>query len=154
MGKTIVTRDGTTLLGADDKAGVAAIMTLAEELLRVRAPPARRGPHRLHARRGGGERDEATSTWGASAPRWPTPSTATATGELNKETFSADGATVTVHGRSIHPGMAKGVMVNALRALADVIVRLPRDLAPETTDGREPFIHPHARRGRGGAGPP
>ena len=68
-------------------------------------------------------------------------------GELNKETFSADGATITVHGRNIHPGEAKGVMVNALRALADVIVRLPRDLSPERTEGHQGFIHPHTAGG-------
>jgi tripeptide aminopeptidase len=69
------------------------------------------------------------------------------TGELNRETFSADAAVVTVHGRSIHPGQAKGVMVNALKALADVIVRLPRELSPEATEGHQPFIHPHVASG-------
>ncbi|HEY6106929.1 MAG TPA: tripeptide aminopeptidase PepT, partial [Anaeromyxobacteraceae bacterium] len=69
------------------------------------------------------------------------------TGELNRETFSADAATIRVHGRSIHPGQAKGIMVNAMKALADVIVRLPPDLSPERTSGHQPFIHPHALEG-------
>jgi tripeptide aminopeptidase len=64
------------------------------------------------------------------------------TGELNKETFSADTAIITVYGRNIHPGRAKGLMVNSIRAMADIIVRLPKDTAPETTEGYEPYIHP------------
>jgi len=145
-GKTIVTSDGTTLLGADDKAGVAAIMTLAEELLRVRSLP--HGEVRIaftpDEEVGNGTKFLDLRAFGAEVAYTVD---GEAAGELNQETFSADAATITVHGRSIHPGMAKGVMVNALRALADVIVRLPRDMAPETTDGREPFIHPHHAEG-------
>jgi tripeptide aminopeptidase len=145
-GRRIVTGDGTTLLGADDKAGVAVIMTLADALLRDRSIPhgevriaftpdeeVGRGTDFLDLEAFGAD---VAYTLDGDAP-----------GELNRETFSADAATVTVHGRSIHPGTAKGVMVNALRALADVIVRLPRDMAPETTEGREPFIHPHQAAG-------
>jgi tripeptide aminopeptidase len=72
------------------------------------------------------------------------------TGELNRETFSADGATVTVHGRATHPGHAKGVMVNALKVLADLIAGLPRELSPEATEGHQPFIHPHVAHGEEG----
>jgi len=146
VGKTIVTADGTTLLGADDKAGIAAIMTLAEQLSGPGAPPhgdvqiaftpdeeVGRGTAFFDLARFGA--DVAYTFDGGSL------------GELNKETFSADGATVTVHGRNIHPGEAKGVMVNALRVLADVIVRLPRDLSPERTEGHEGFIHPHTAGG-------
>jgi tripeptide aminopeptidase len=68
-------------------------------------------------------------------------------GELNKETFSANLATITVHGRNIHPGSAKNIMVNSLRAMADIIVRMPKDIAPETTEGYEPYIHPHHLEG-------
>ncbi len=64
-------------------------------------------------------------------------------GELNKETFSADSAVITVHGSNIHPGSAKDIMVNSIRAMADIIVRMPKDMAPETTEGYEPYIHPH-----------
>jgi tripeptide aminopeptidase len=146
VGKRIVTADGTTLLGADDKAGIAAIMTLAEQLCGPGAPPhgevkiaftpdeeVGRGTAFFDLERFGA--DVAYTFDGGSA------------GELNQETFCADGATITVRGRNIHPGEAKGVMVNALRALADVIVRLPRDLSPERTEGREGFIHPHAAGG-------
>ncbi len=145
-GKTIVTGDGTTLLGADDKAGIAVIMTLADELLRDRSIPhgevriaftpdeeVGHGTRYLDLRAFGAE---VAYTLDGDAP-----------GDLNQETFSADAATITVRGRNIHPGTAKGVMVNALRALADVIVRLPRDMAPESTEGREPFIHPHRAEG-------
>ena len=69
-------------------------------------------------------------------------------GELNKETFSADSAIITVHGRNIHPGTAKGIMVNSIRAIGDIIVRLPKDIAPEITEGYEPYIHPHNYRER------
>jgi tripeptide aminopeptidase len=54
---------------------------------------------------------------------------------------------ITVHGRNIHPGSAKGIMVNSIRAMADIIVRMPRDIAPETTADYEPYIHPHVLQG-------
>ncbi len=145
-GKRIVTGDGTTLLGADDKAGIAAIMTLADELLRDRS--LLHGEVRIaftpDEEVGNGTRYLDLSAFGAEVAYTVD---GDAAGELNRETFSADSATITVHGRSIHPGTAKGRMVNALRALADVIARLPRDMAPETTEGREPFIHPHHAEG-------
>lgn len=146
VGKLIVTSDGTTLLGADDKAGIAAIMALAEQLSGPGAPlhgdlqiaftpdeEVGRGTAHFDLAKFGAE--VAYTFDGGS------------TGELNKETFSADSATVTVHGRNIHPGEAKGVMVNALRVLADVMVRLPRDLSPERTEGHQGFIHPHTAGG-------
>ncbi len=68
-------------------------------------------------------------------------------GELNKETFSANSAIVTVHGRDIHPGNAKNIMVNSIRAIADIIARTPKDMAPETTEGYEPYIHPYQLEG-------
>jgi tripeptide aminopeptidase len=146
VGKRIVTSDGTTLLGADDKAGIAAIMTLAGQLAGPGAP--------LHGdvqiaftpdeEVGRGTAYFDLAKFGADVAYTFDGGTV---GELNMETFSADAATVTVHGRNIHPGEAKGVMVNALRALADVIVRLPRDLSPERTEGREGFIHPHTAGG-------
>jgi tripeptide aminopeptidase len=69
------------------------------------------------------------------------------TGELNKETFSANTAIVTVHGRDIHPGTAKNIMVNSIRVISDIIARLPKDMAPETTEGYEPYIHPYVLQG-------
>jgi tripeptide aminopeptidase len=146
LGKRIVTTDGTTLLGADDKAGIAVIMSLADELLRDPARP--HGELRIaftpDEEVGNGTRFLDLKAFGAEVAYTLD---GDAPGELNKETFSADGATITVHGRSIHPGTAKGVMVNALRVLADVIVRLPRQMSPEATEGREPFIHPHHGEG-------
>jgi tripeptide aminopeptidase len=68
-------------------------------------------------------------------------------GELNKETFSANSAIITVYGRNIHPGTAKGIMVNSIRAIADIIARMPKDIAPETTEGYEPYLHPHGVQG-------
>jgi tripeptide aminopeptidase len=146
VGRRIVTSDGTTLLGADDKAGIAAIMALAEELTSPGAPlhgPVRiaftpdeevgRGTAHFDLRRF--DADVAYTLDGDGS------------GELNRETFSADGATITAHGRNIHPGQAKGVMVNAMKAIADVLVRLPSALSPEATEGHEPFIHPHALAG-------
>jgi tripeptide aminopeptidase len=145
-GRRIVTSDGTTLLGADDKAGIAVIMALAERLCSPGAP--------LHGdlqlaftpdeEVGHGTAHFDLARFGADVAYTIDGGTC---GELNQETFSADGATITVHGRNIHPGEAKGIMVNALRAMADVIARLPRDLSPERTEGHEGFIHPHGAGG-------
>ncbi len=146
IGKTIITSDGTTLLGADDKAGVAIIMTAAEVLLS--------NPEILHGdvkiaftpdeEVGAGTKYFDIKKFGADVAYTLDGDT---TGELNKETFSADSATITIHGRNIHPGTAKNIMVNSIRAIADVIVRTPKDMAPETTEGYEPYIHPHVLEG-------
>lgn len=141
IGDDIVTASGTTLLGADDKAGVAAIMAAVEHLLanpQVAHGPVRvcftpdeeigRGADRFDVGRfncvcaytldGGGR------------------------GELEYESFSADLLTVTFNGFNTHPGYAKGRMVNAIRAAADFIASLPRhELSPETTEGHEGFVH-------------
>ncbi|HTY61636.1 MAG TPA: peptidase T [Acidobacteriota bacterium] len=146
IGKTIVTTDGTTLLGADDKAGVAIIMTAVQSL--VANPKLIHGDIRI-----GFTPDEEVGTgtkyfdikkFGAQFAYTVDGDTP---GELNKETFSADSAIIIVHGRNIHPGTAKGIMVNSIRAVADIIVRLPKDIAPETTEGYEPYIHPHNLQG-------
>jgi tripeptide aminopeptidase len=141
IGHTIVTSDGATLLGADDKAGVAAIMAAVEEL--VRNPEIPHGEIKIaftpdeEVGRGADffnikkfNADFAYTVDGGFI------------GELNKETFSADSAVITVSGRDIHPGTAKNVMVNSIRVMAEIIARLPKNMAPETTDGLEPFIHP------------
>jgi len=146
IGKTIVTSDGTTLLGADDKAGVAIIMTAAQTL--VSDSSILHGDIRI-----GFTPDEEVGTgtkffdikiFGAKFAYTVDGDTV---GELNKETFSANQAIITVYGRNIHPGTAKGIMVNSLRAMADIIVRMPKDIAPETTEGYEPYIHPHVLEG-------
>jgi tripeptide aminopeptidase len=146
VGKTIVTSDGTTLLGADDKAGVAIIMTAVQSLIN--------NPKLLHGDiKIGFTPDEEVGTgtkyfdiakFGAKFAYTVDGDTP---GELNKETFSADSAIITAHGRNIHPGTAKGIMVNSIRAIADIIVRLPKDIAPEATEGYEPYIHPHNLQG-------
>jgi tripeptide aminopeptidase len=145
-GKRIVTADGTTLLGADDKAGVAIIMTAVERLLAT--PGILHGPIRIgftpDEEVGSGTKYFNIQKFAAAAAYTLDGDTV---GELNKETFSANSAIVTVRGRNIHPGSAKGIMVNSLRTMADIIVRLPRYMAPETTEGYEPYIHPHQMEG-------
>jgi tripeptide aminopeptidase len=142
VGKTIVTTDGTTLLGADDKAGIAIIMTAVQRLLADPSIP--RGPIRIgftpDEEIGAGTKYFDIAQFGAAFAYTVDGDTP---GELNKETFSADSAIITVHGRNIHPGSAKGIMINSIRAMADIITRLPADMAPETTEGYEPYIHPH-----------
>lgn len=146
IGKQIVTADGTTLLGADDKAGVAIIMTAVERLLD--SPAALHGPIRIaftpDEEVGNGTKYFDIKKFGAAAAYTLDGDSVS---ELNKETFSANSAIITVHGRNIHPGSAKGIMVNSLRTMADIIVRLPRYMAPETTEGYEPYIHPHQMEG-------
>jgi tripeptide aminopeptidase len=146
IGRTIVTSDGTTLLGADDKAGIAIIMTAVQTL--VNSPSLLHGDIRIaftpDEEVGNGTKFFDIKTFGtdfAYTVDGDTP------GELNKETFSANSAIITVHGRNIHPGSAKNIMVNSIRAMADIITRMPRDMAPETTEGYEPYIHPHILEG-------
>ncbi len=146
IGKTIVTSDGTTLLGADDKAGVAAIMSAADRLnseagimhgdIRIAFTP--------DEEVGAGTKYFDIKSFGAKVAYTVDGDTP---GELNKETFSANLAVITVYGRNIHPGTAKGIMVNSLRAMADIIVRMPKDISPENTEGYEPYIHPHLVEG-------
>jgi len=146
IGKTIVTSDGTTLLGADDKAGIAIIMTAAQALLGN--PRLLHGPIRIaftpDEEVGGGTKHFDIQKFGA---HFAYTVDGDKLGELNKETFSANQAVITVCGRNIHPGTAKGVMINSIRAMGDVIVRMPKDVAPETTEGNEPYIHPHVLEG-------
>jgi len=146
IGKTIVTTDGTTLLGADDKAGLAIIMTAMQAL--IDNPSLPHGDIRIaftpDEEVGAGTKYFDIKKFGAQFAYTVDGDTP---GELNKETFSANMATITVHGRNIHPGTAKGIMVNSIRAIADIIVRMPKDIAPETTEGYEPYIHPHHLEG-------
>jgi tripeptide aminopeptidase len=142
VGREIVTSDGTTLLGADDKAGVAEIMAAAAYLVRhPEIPHVRirlgftpdeevgRGTDYFDIAKFGA--DVAYTLDGARR------------GEVEDETFSAAKATVTFRGRSAHTGTALGVMANAVKAAADFVTALPRDhLSPETTAGREGFVHP------------
>ncbi len=146
LGKTIITSDGTTLLGADNKAGIAIIMTAVQHLLNN--PKIPHGDIKIgftpDEEIGAGTKYFELKAFGADYAYTVDGDTA---GELNKETFSANSATITVHGRNIHPGFAKNIMVNSIRAMADIIVRTPKDMAPETTEGYEPYIHPHVLKG-------
>ena len=149
-GRTLITSDGTTLLGADDKAGVAIIMEKAAWL--IEHPEISHGPVRIcftcdeEIGRGVDKLD--LQEIGAAVCY-----TLDGHGsdEIDVETFSADQAVVTVRGVNIHPSIGKGRMTNAVRAAADFVARLPRDgLSPETTDGREGFLHPYDDGGRSG----
>lgn len=143
IGKTLITTDGNTLLGGDDKAGVAILMELAAYL--VEHPFIPHGEIRLvftcDEEIGKGTDKIDISRVNATVAYTLDGGGA---GQLDVETFSADAATVTFHGRNIHPAIAKGRMVNAVRAACDFVDRLPRgSLAPESTDIREPFLHPY-----------
>jgi tripeptide aminopeptidase len=146
IGKSIVTSDGTTLLGADDKAGVAVIMAAAERLMSD--PGLVHGDVRIaftpDEEVGAGTKYFDIKAFGAKVAYTVDGDTP---GELNKETFSANLAVITVLGRNIHPGTAKGIMVNSIRAMADIIARMPKDVSPEATEGYEPYIHPHVVEG-------
>ncbi len=142
IGKTIVTTDGTTLLGADDKAGVAVIMEAARVLMAN--PQIPHGPVRIvftcDEEIGFGVKHLEPAQIGAVVAYTLD---GMASGEIEDETFSADAATVTITGINIHPSIGKGRMVNAVRLAAMFIDRLPqRAMSPETTDGRNGFLHP------------
>jgi tripeptide aminopeptidase len=142
-GKTLVTTDGTTLLGADDKSGIAVIMELAQHLLEQ--PEVPHGPVRIlftcDEEIGHGVDHVDLQKLGATVCYTLDGGGAN---EVDVETFSADLATVRVTGINIHPSIAKGRMVNALRAIGTFLDRLPREgHSPETTDGRQGFLHPY-----------
>ena len=143
IGNDIVTASGLTLLGADDKAGVAEIVAAAEWLMAH--PEIRHGRIRVaftpdeEIGRGADHFDVAR--FGAVCAYTLDGG---GRGELEYESFSADAMTVTFSGFNTHPGYAKGRMVNAIRVAADFVARLPRDeMSPETTEGYEGFVHPY-----------
>lgn len=147
IGGTIVTADGTTLLGADDKAGVAVIMTAAARLVDRREVA--HGPIRLvftcDEEIGRGTRHLDVARIGAVCGYTLDGS---GRGTIDAETFSADLAVVTVNGVNIHPSIGRGRMVNAVRILGEFLAALPGDrLSPETTAGREGFVHPYQVEG-------
>ena len=142
-GEDIVTASGDTLLGADDKAGVAVVMAAVEHL--VRNPNIPHGTLRIaftpDEEIGRGVRQFDIARFGA---RYAYTLDGAGLGTLEAETFSADSMTVTFQGRNTHPGFATGVMVNALKVAADFISRLPKDtLSPERTKDKEGFVHPN-----------
>jgi len=144
IGNDIITASGTTVLGADNKAGVAVIMGAAE-YLQVH-PEIAHGELRIgftpDEEIGAGTRHFDVERFGA---RYAYTMDGEARGQIEVETFSADAMTITFHGFNTHPGFAKGKMVNAIKVAADFINRLPRTvLSPETTEGYEGFVHPYA----------
>ncbi|WP_417397879.1 peptidase T [Gimesia chilikensis] len=143
VGKTVITTDGTTLLGADDKSGVAVMMSAAAHLMSDRSIA--HGPIRLcftcDEEIGRGIEKLDLDVFGVCCAYTLD---SDGSGRIDSETFSADQAVITVRGVNTHPSVGKGVMVNAIRILSDLISSLPTEtLSPETTDGRDGFIHPY-----------
>lgn len=146
VGEELIVTDGTTLLGADDKVGVAVLMSMAEELCRAGAPS-----HREIRLAFTPDEEIGDGTIGFDAVRFGAKAAYTVDGgavdEVENATFNAASATVRFKGVSVHPGSAKNVMINALRLAAGFVEALPKDEAPETTEGREGFYHPTALTG-------
>src|SRR5215211_2139069 len=143
VGDDIITADGTTLLGSDDKSGVAEVMTMIDTL--------RQNPEIKHGTLaiaftpdeevGTGIEKFDVKGFGA---KFAYTVDGEELGEISDETWSARTATVTFQGKSTHPGTAKGIMINAMYAIADYLNRFPHDMLPETTADRVGFVHPYA----------
>ena len=143
MGCDIVTASGTTLLGADNKAGVAEIVAAAEYLMKH--PEIPHGAIRVgftpDEEVGQGTKHFDVKKFGAACAYTMDGETR---GEIEMETWSADAITLTFQGNNTHPGYAKGKMINSIKVAADFINRLPKDrLSPETTEGYVGFVHPY-----------
>jgi tripeptide aminopeptidase len=141
-GHTLVTTDGTTLLGGDDKAGVAEIMTAITYL--TAHPEIQHGKLAIaftpDEEVGKGTKYFDPVVFGAA---YAYTIDGGERGGIQHETFSADSAEIVIAGRSQHPGYAKGKMVNAIKLASELVARLPKDrLSPETTEGREGYVHP------------
>ena len=145
-GQTLITTDGTTLLGADDKAGITEIMEAVKYLkqhpeiehgtIKVGFTPDEeigRGAHKFDVEKFGAE--------------WAYTMDGSQIGELEYENFNAAGVKVTIKGKSVHPGYAKGKMINSMYIAQDFISSLPRLETPEHTSGREGFFHLHNIKG-------
>ena len=142
-GHDIVTTDGTTLLGADDKAGVAEIMGAVAYL--AAHPEIEHAPIRVaftvDEEVGRGVDHFDIEEFGAD---FAYTLDGSELGRIDDETFSASDVRIRIEGHSVHPGTSKGKMVNAIKLAARIVERLPPDsLSPETTEGREGFVHPH-----------
>jgi tripeptide aminopeptidase len=146
IGHTLIHTDGTTLLGADDKAGVAEIMTVVEWLRDH--PEFEHGPIRIafttDEEVGKGTDHFDVDTFGAD---YAYTLDGSDLGEIEDETFSADTANVTIMGHDVHPGYAKDKLVNALRVAAAIIEGIDQRWLPETTEDREPYLHPYIASG-------
>ncbi|MET3900307.1 tripeptide aminopeptidase [Devosia sp. UYZn731] len=141
VGNDVITSDGTTLLGADDKAGLAEIMTAAEILLHDKS--IRHGTIKLlftpDEEIGRGVDKADLNKIGA---RFAYTMDGETAGSVEDETFSADGLEIAITGVAIHPGFAKDRMENAIKIAGEITARLPRDVSPEGTEGRDGFVHP------------
>jgi tripeptide aminopeptidase len=142
IGNDIITASGLTLLGSDDKSGVAEIMDAVHHL--INTPSVKHGKIRVlftpdeEIGRGVDKVDmqKLGADFGYTLDGGPI-------GDIENETFSADSATITIQGVAAHPGYAKGKMENAIKIAADIVAALPKDhLTPETTEGKQGFIHP------------
>ncbi len=145
-GQTLITTDGTTLLGADDKAGIAEIVTAMEYL--VQHPEIKHGKIRVaftpDEEIGRGAHKFDVKKFGAD---WAYTMDGSQVGELEYENFNAAGAKVIVSGKSVHPGYAKGKMINAISIANEFIGILPPEETPQNTTGREGFFHIHQIKG-------
>ena len=145
-GQTLITTDGTTLLGADDKAGIAEIISAMEYLLKN--PEIKHGKIRVgftpDEEIGRGAHKFDVKKFGAD---WAYTMDGSQVGELEYENFNAAGAVVTVQGKIVHPGYAKGKMINSMYIAMDYINSLPRLETPEHTEGRQGFFHLHNMKG-------
>lgn len=141
-GDDIITASGTTLLGADNKAGVAEIVAAAEYLMAH--PEIPHGTIRVgftpDEEVGAGTKHFDVARFGA---KYAYTLDGGARGEMESESFSADAMTITFQGFNTHPGFAKGSMINSIKIAADFIHRLPREMSPETTEGYEGYVHPY-----------
>ena len=146
LGDDIVTASGTTLLGADNKAGVAEIVTAAQHLMAH--PEIPHGPIRIaftpDEEIGRGTQHFDVEAFGAT---FAYTMDGSARGELESESFSADAMTLTFVGFNTHPGYAKDRLINAIKVASDFINRLPREMSPEGTDGYDGFVHPYVLQG-------
>ena len=147
LGHDIITTDGTTLLGADDKAGIAEIIGAMQYM--IENPVIQHGKIRIgftvDEEVGEGTKHLDIKKFGAQYAYTVDGETV---GDIEMETFCADTAVVTIKGVNVHPGYARGRMVNGIKIASEFIAKLPKDgMSPETTDGREGYLHPHAVKG-------
>ncbi len=145
-GQTLITTDGTTLLGADDKAGITEIISAMEYL--IQHPEIKHGKIRIaftpDEEIGRGAHHFDVEKFGA---QWAYTMDGSQVGELEYENFNAAGAKITIKGKSVHPGYAKGKMINSMLIANDFISALPKDETPQTTKGYEGFYHVHHLNG-------
>lgn len=145
-GQTLITTDGTTLLGADDKAGIAEIVSAMEYL--IQHPEIKHGKIRVgftpDEEIGRGAHKFDVAKFGAD---WAYTMDGSRIGELEYENFNAAGAAITIKGKIVHPGYAKGKMINSMYIATDIINSLPRMETPEHTEDRQGFFHLHNMKG-------